>query len=98
MSKDCSKCGAQNPETAKFCVACGNSLSQPTKCPKCNEKIEKNYKFCPKCGNSLSNPQGTSNIPYDQSLNLIRHLPQPQSQPQSVISQLVKEQFGLRAS
>jgi len=47
----CGKCGEKNPKDAKFCSACGASLS-PT-CPACNAPIEHGIRFCPECGKAI---------------------------------------------
>ena len=51
--KFCPSCGAANPKSAKFCVECGEKLSQKGKCPKCSAEINSKSKFCPECGEKL---------------------------------------------
>jgi len=51
--KFCPSCGASNPKSAKFCVECGEKLSQKGKCPKCGAEINSKSKFCPECGEKL---------------------------------------------
>jgi membrane protease subunit (stomatin/prohibitin family) len=46
----CSKCGTENPTTAKFCVNCGNAMQTTVKCPKCGTEVAAGTKFCPNCG------------------------------------------------
>jgi len=47
----CSKCGAINEQSKKFCSECGNKLEQQViKCPKCGTEISANAKFCGECG------------------------------------------------
>ena len=49
--KKCSKCGADLPNNAKFCLECGTKLEN--KCPKCGEITSVDAKFCPECGEKL---------------------------------------------
>jgi membrane protease subunit (stomatin/prohibitin family) len=60
----CAKCGSLNPETAKFCGSCGQSLSgpqaQPTQphaqgvaCSQCGFQNAAEAKFCSNCGTQL---------------------------------------------
>lgn len=50
----CSACGAENDNTAKFCVECGTSLSVSTICQSCGQENDIDSKFCSSCGNTLS--------------------------------------------
>lgn len=67
----CPKCGTLNPESAKFCSSCGQSLMpepQPQQaaapsavaCPKCGTENPAGAKFCSNCGNQLG---GTAPAP-----------------------------------
>ncbi|MGH7882507.1 MAG: double zinc ribbon domain-containing protein, partial [Candidatus Dormibacteraceae bacterium] len=51
----CAGCGTLNPEAAKFCSSCGNSLA-PAKllCPSCKSENPSGSKFCANCGTNLS--------------------------------------------
>ncbi len=53
----CQNCGAELPDSAKFCDKCGTaaqgSAVAGTFCPKCGERNEKGAKFCGKCGAPL---------------------------------------------
>ena len=56
----CSKCGAENAPTAKFCRGCGSPLSAAApaaaagaRCPQCENICSPAAKFCPKCGHSF---------------------------------------------
>ncbi len=51
--KFCPSCGAGNPKNAKFCVECGEKLSQKGKCPACGAEVSNKSKFCPECGEKL---------------------------------------------
>lgn len=70
-SNKCSKCGAELPENAKFCLSCGEKIQKADPdtvvCPGCGKTVPKGkfcfecgYKFaasvCPKCGAAL--PEG----------------------------------------
>src|SRR5215469_6395665 len=44
----CSKCGAENPESKKFCGDCGAALSN--RCPQCGEESPLGKRFCGNCG------------------------------------------------
>ena len=46
----CSKCGAQNNASMKFCGSCGNRLSNTIICPHCGNEIPEGMKFCGECG------------------------------------------------
>ena len=50
----CSKCGAQLPENAKFCLECGEKVVSEDKivCPECGKTVAKG-KFCPECGHKF---------------------------------------------
>ncbi len=47
----CSKCGADNRDTAKFCDECGAQL--PPRCPSCGGLNRPNARFCDSCGAAL---------------------------------------------
>jgi len=51
----CSKCGAEMPENAKFCLECGEKTELPRgiKCSQCGE-ITPAGKFCLHCGNPMA--------------------------------------------
>ena len=57
----CGKCGAANPDSAKACTQCGNTLS--VKCANCGQENPKtgkeeynhNKEYCLKCGTVLTN-------------------------------------------
>src|SRR5262249_17630823 len=51
----CSKCGADNRETRKFCAQCGVPLA--AKCPQCGASNEPGEKFCGDCGAALVTAQ-----------------------------------------
>jgi predicted ATPase/class 3 adenylate cyclase len=47
----CSSCGAANPASARFCMACGASLARS--CPSCGAEAPAQARFCMECGTSL---------------------------------------------
>ena len=49
----CKKCGAENPDGAKFCSSCGSKL-EANVCPKCGTSNPDDAKFCSLCGASLA--------------------------------------------
>lgn len=49
----CKKCGAENPEGAKFCSSCGSKL-EANVCPKCGTSNPDDARFCSLCGASLA--------------------------------------------
>jgi predicted ATPase/class 3 adenylate cyclase len=48
----CSKCGAENPDRAKFCVEC--ALPFMRRCPSCNTDNPSTAKFCLECAKPLN--------------------------------------------
>jgi len=49
----CESCGAENPEDAKFCIGCGNTLQKETPEEIADESLpqsgSEDYKICPNC-------------------------------------------------
>ncbi len=56
----CGGCGAESPESARFCGDCGAPL-EPA-CPACGVTLEPGKRFCMNCGAPLSSP-GVSSAP-----------------------------------
>src|SRR5215469_13298137 len=57
----CSKCGADNPDTAKFCEECAAPFKRP--CPSCDTENSPTAKFCVECAKPLeaeATPAGPS--------------------------------------
>jgi class 3 adenylate cyclase len=54
----CSKCGAENPERAKFCVECASPFAR--RCPSCNAENPQTAKFCLECAKPLEGAGGKS--------------------------------------
>src|SRR5215472_2010743 len=48
----CSKCGAENPERARFCVECASPFWRS--CPSCSAQNPPTAKFCFECAAPLS--------------------------------------------
>ena len=49
----CPSCQQSNPETAKFCLRCGNRFDTPVKCPKCGTELPGEARFCISCGEAI---------------------------------------------
>jgi class 3 adenylate cyclase/tetratricopeptide (TPR) repeat protein len=47
----CSKCGADNRETARYCDGCGAQF--PLQCPSCGTLVRAGARFCDSCGAGL---------------------------------------------
>ena len=47
----CAKCGAENPDRAKFCVECASPFAR--RCPSCNAENPRTAKFCLECAKPL---------------------------------------------
>src|SRR5215472_10062071 len=54
----CSKCGAENPERAIFCVECASPFVR--RCPSCNAENPPTARFCLECAKPLDGPSGKS--------------------------------------
>jgi hypothetical protein len=58
----CSNCGQENQEGAKFCVKCGKSIdgsgNGKVYCPSCGKENTQGVFFCAHCGASVGAPQG----------------------------------------
>lgn len=68
----CNKCGKTNPDTAKFCVGCGNMLSsgqtapmnvQSQFCKKCGTPLVPNAMFCTNCSTPVNEMNTQQTIP-----------------------------------
>src|ERR1700683_4467018 len=54
----CSKCGAENRETAKFCDGCGTPIE--ARCISCGTLNRAGARFCDGCGTALSSQPPSS--------------------------------------
>jgi class 3 adenylate cyclase len=54
----CSKCGAENPDRARFCVECASPF--PRRCPSCGAENPPTAKFCLECAKPLQRPEPES--------------------------------------
>ena len=60
----CSGCGADNPEGASFCGACGSALREELTCPGCGRSNPPDIRFCHGCGARLApSPPPTDQTP-----------------------------------
>ncbi len=50
----CPKCQTENPDGAKFCIECGQSLRLELVCPRCGHTNPKDSDFCEEYGHSLT--------------------------------------------
>jgi ribosomal protein L40E len=53
-SMTCSKCNSKVPVGSKFCLQCGEKVSEVLFCMECGEKLPSNAKFCLKCGKGIN--------------------------------------------
>ena len=56
----CSACGRDNPEGAKFCRGCGESVAVEVACAACGTKNIADSAFCVECGAGLAAPTAKS--------------------------------------
>jgi len=50
----CTKCGADNDGSAKFCNQCGSPLAEPKHCAKCGGDNDYDARYCGHCGTPIS--------------------------------------------
>jgi class 3 adenylate cyclase/tetratricopeptide (TPR) repeat protein len=60
----CPSCQSNNPQSAKFCVECGNKFESI--CPKCGISNSSAFKFCYACGADLKSLKETISIDYSR--------------------------------
>jgi ribosomal protein L40E len=93
VEKHCAKCGAANPEAAKFCRGCGTELpaappviAAPAQltCPACNAANPMGARFCKHCGGTLepASNQGapTPSLPVPAPVSAVSDAPTPKAQ------------------
>src|SRR5215469_13289178 len=54
QTRTCTKCAAENPPAAQFCMACGERLDRV--CPGCGAPALPGARFCVECGTALAPP------------------------------------------
>src|SRR5216683_2429719 len=69
----CSKCGAENPEAARFCIEC--ALPFARRCRSCGTENPPQAKFCAQCATLLSDraspgSSSASSVPPRQSVEV----------------------------
>src|SRR5437870_188213 len=69
----CSNCGADNSETARFCIECASPFAR--RCPSCGTENPPHAKFCAQCATHLSDrasPASSSglSVPPQQSVEV----------------------------
>src|SRR6516164_9505865 len=52
----CSKCGAENPDRAKFCEECASPFTR--RCPSCDTENSLTARFCIECAKPLERARG----------------------------------------
>jgi adenylate cyclase len=62
---NCSACGHENPDRAKFCLECGSAFA--LRCDRCDTELPSNAKFCLECGSAtaVSTPDAPDREPRD---------------------------------
>lgn len=50
---NCTNCGKELPENAKFCAECGARVEKSNTCPNCGEALKPEARFCHNCGEAL---------------------------------------------
>ena len=66
----CSKCGIENPDSAKFCIECATPFAR--KCPSCGAENPPRAKFCAQCSTALETPKGGSHTAARPSHSAVR--------------------------
>lgn len=56
----CEFCGAENPDGATFCKACGKRIDNKTQCPSCHKTVPADSGFCIYCGADISAKQAAA--------------------------------------
>jgi hypothetical protein len=57
---DCTKCGAQLKDGARFCAQCGAAVNY---CPKCGQTLKDGARFCAGCGAPVSESSSQADVP-----------------------------------
>ena len=61
---DCSSCGFENDEDARFCNKCGHQFD--IKCPECGRSNKQGSHFCKECGYNLKTISESAPVDYSQ--------------------------------
>ncbi|MGH8011831.1 MAG: adenylate/guanylate cyclase domain-containing protein, partial [Candidatus Binataceae bacterium] len=76
---ECTSCGIDNRDGARFCTRCGKALSPC--CPRCGNGVAASDRFCAQCGVALASPSAETNgltppssLPYPATDGERRHL------------------------
>ncbi len=72
-ARPCGECGASNPLHARFCKACGASVSPPPECPKCHASVTPEAHYCGQCGAKLVGSRPEAPMP----VSLAKEAPAP---------------------
>ncbi len=70
----CTTCGHENPERAKFCLECGSGIAQA--CSACSTELPAGARFCLECGAATAaTSAAASAAPSDRSVDVPERLP-----------------------
>jgi Adenylate and Guanylate cyclase catalytic domain/Double zinc ribbon len=64
----CSKCGAENPDGAKFCIECASPFAR--RCSSCGKENPPRAKFCLECSKPIDPPPANTREPLKSSLRV----------------------------
>ena len=81
----CSNCQTVNPEGAKFCINCGNTLALT--CSNCGTPLMAGAKFCQNCGHPAGTPIALVATPAPPS-TAPPVMPTPTSAPEPAVGTL----------
>jgi Double zinc ribbon len=60
LMADCTKCGVQLKDGARFCAQCGAAVNY---CPKCGQTLKDGARFCAGCGAPVSESSSQADVP-----------------------------------
>lgn len=72
---NCGSCGHENPQKAKFCMNCGNTLTPS--CTNCGEELGDGAKFCMNCGTKVVAAGDPAPAPAPARDRLEQYIPAP---------------------
>ena len=70
---NCRNCEFENPDGARFCMSCGNSLANV--CPECATELPAEARFCLSCGHQLAQTGPAEAAADATRANLERYIP-----------------------